>query len=107
MFYDEYEQARLWGSDQAVVLQEVFYKQLRWCIIHLSTAYIEKKWPTLEGRNAIARQIESFDKGYILPVTFDVKEIPGLPNLIGWQDGTKKTPEEIVQLFLLKYEVEP
>ncbi len=74
--------------------------------MHLSKEYITKKWPTFEAKNAIARQIESFDKGYILPVTFDVKEVPGLPNLIGWQDGIKKPPEEIVQLFLQKYEQE-
>ena len=73
----------------------------------VSTDYVAKKWPSLEARHAIARQIEQFGEEYILPVTFDETSVPGLPKDIGWEDGLKKTPEEVVKIFLDKFEKQP
>jgi hypothetical protein len=105
VFYDEYEQATTWGRDLSVYFQEVFYSQSRWCIILISKAYVSKKWPAFEAQHAIARQIEQFGN-YILPVTFDKTEIPGLPTQIGREDGLKKSPEQIAKIFFEKFEKE-
>jgi hypothetical protein len=73
----------------------------------VSKDYVTRKWPAFEARHATARQIEQFGEEYILPVKFDKTTVPGLPKDIGWEDGLKKTPEEIAKIFLDKFEKNP
>jgi len=103
VFYDEYEQAEIWGTYQSVIFQEVYYEQSRWCIMLISKDYVTRKWPALEARHAIARQIDQFGEEYILPVTFDETDVPGLPKDIAKEDGLKKSPEEVVRIFMDKF----
>lgn len=106
VFYDGYQQDTIWGKDQSVFFQEVYYKESRWCIMLISKDYVTKKWPAFEAKNAIARQIDQFGD-YILPVKFDETVVVGLPPQIAYQDGTKMTPEQIATLFLKKFQGEP
>jgi len=101
VFYDEFYQSHLWGKDMTVYFKEVYYSNSDWCIMFLSKEYVTKAWPSFERENAMAKALEVKD-GYILPVKFDDTEIPGLPTTIAYQDGNKKTPEDIAKLFLEK-----
>ncbi len=103
VFYDEFYQSHLWGKDLAEHFQKVYYSDSNWCIMFISKEYVAKGWPTHERKNAIAKEIK-VKGGYILPVRFDDTEVPGLNPSIGYQDATKKSPDEIAALFLEKFE---
>lgn len=69
----------------------------------ISRQYVEKIWPTHERKSALAKQVE-VKEGYILPVRFDDTEVPGLPATLAYEDARKKSPEDIANLFLKKFE---
>lgn len=101
VFYDEFEEAKLWGKDLYEYLDEVFRTASRYCVMFISEDYARKVWPTHERRSAFARALE--EKGeYILPARFDDTEIPGLRATIGYVDLREKTPEELAKLLLEK-----
>ena len=55
VFYDEYEQAELWGKNLLEYLSTVYKDKARYCVVFLSEFYAEKWWPRLELRSAAAR----------------------------------------------------
>jgi len=69
----------------------------------ISSDYLAKALPSHERKNVMAKQILHKDD-YILPVRFDDTVIPGLDPLIAYQDARKKSPNEIVALFMEKFE---
>ena len=77
VFYDEFEQSAMWGEDLVVFLDTVFRKNSRYAVVFISRHYVEKKWPTHEGRSAHARALVE-DSPYFLPVRLDDSELPGL-----------------------------
>lgn len=101
IFYDKFEEADLWGKDLTEYFDEVFRKKAQYCVIFISKYYAEKKWPTVEKQNALAKEIEQ-EEEYILPARFDNTEIPGLRSTIGYIDLTQKTPEEFAKMILKK-----
>jgi len=101
IFYDKFEEANLWGKDLSEYFDEVFRKKARYCVMFISRYYAEKRWPTYEKQNALAKAIEQ-GKEYILPARFDNTEIPGIRSTIGYIDLTKKTPEEFAKIILRK-----
>lgn len=103
VFYDELYESHLWGRDLSEYLHKIFYSQSKWCIMFISKQYVEKIWPTHERKSALAKQVEVKD-GYILPVRFDDTEVPGLPTTLAYEDARKKSPEDIANLFLKKFE---
>jgi hypothetical protein len=106
VFYDEFEQANLWGKDLAAHLDTIYRKNALYCVVLISAAYAKKIWPRHEIRSAIARAMES-PKEYLLPVRLDDTEIPGLTPTIGYLDGRTLTPFEIVRLLAQKLGVAP
>jgi GTP-binding protein EngB required for normal cell division len=78
VFYDQFEQAHLLGKDAAEYLTEVYYRRARFCVMLASRAYANKLWPTHERRTAISRSLTQRSE-YILPITFDDADLPGLP----------------------------
>jgi hypothetical protein len=48
VFYDEWEQANLWGRDLYEHLDEVYRKKARYCVMFLSEAYARKAWTNHE-----------------------------------------------------------
>lgn len=84
VFYDEYEEAQLWGKNLYTYLSEVYQKQARFCVMFLSQSYAQKLWTNHEREAAQARAFEE-NKEYILPIRLDETKIPGIPPTIGYQ----------------------
>lgn len=101
LFYDNYEEASLWGKNLTEHLHKVYSGSARYCVMFISKHYAEKVWPTHERRSAFERAIESKEE-YILPARFDDAEIPGLHKHIVYIDLRKKTPDELVGLIMQK-----
>ena len=78
VFYDRFEEVKLWGADLAEHLGNVYSKDSRFVVLFASKHYAEKAWPTHEKRFAIANLIGG-SGSCLLPVRFDNTEIPGLP----------------------------
>lgn len=101
LFYDNYEEASLWGKDLVEHLHKVYSGSGRYCVMFISKHYGEKVWPTHERRSAFEKAIEAKEE-YILPARFDDTEIPGLRKTIGYVDLRRKSPEHLVILILQK-----
>lgn len=101
LFYDDYEEAALWGKNLVEHLQKVYSGSARYCVMFISKHYAEKVWPTHERRSAFEKAIESKEE-YILPARFDDTEIPGLHKTISYVDLRKKTPHQLANLILTK-----
>jgi len=101
LFYDNYEEASLWGKDLAEHLHKVYSGSARFCVMFISRHYGEKVWPTHERRSAFEKAIESKEE-YILPARFDDTLIPGLRKTIGFVDLRHKSPEQLATLILEK-----
>jgi hypothetical protein len=101
VFYDEFEQSAIWGKDLVVFFDEVFRKMARYAVVFISRHYIEKKWPTHEGRSALARRLET-DIPYLLPVRLDDSELPGLQPTVGYINSRVTGQERLIESILEK-----
>jgi hypothetical protein len=99
VFFDDFEEAKLWGRDLAVHFDTVYRKGSRFVVPFVSKAYAVKAWPQHEFKSALARAVEVEDR-YILPVRFDDTEIPGLRSTIGYLNGAKLEPKEVAEKIL-------
>lgn len=77
VFYDEYEQAALWGKDLYVHLSDVYRNRAAYCVMFVSEAYARSLWTNHERRSAQARAFAE-SREYILPLRLDDTEIPGV-----------------------------
>lgn len=102
VFYDQFEQARLWGEDLVVHLDKVYRSNSRYVIIFASTNYVAKVWTSHERRSAQARAIEERGSAYILPVLLDDTEVPGLPPTVGYLDGRLFDPLQVAEMVAQK-----
>ena len=68
IFYDEFQQAELWGRDLSVALGNVYSREARYCLIILSTDYVAKPWTNHERQNAIS---EFLQRRSVLVGTFE------------------------------------
>src|ERR1700674_1853207 len=66
-FFDEFEQARLWGTFLQDELAKIYFSEAYFCIILLSQEYYHKMYPDRERRSALLRQAE-INPDYILPI---------------------------------------
>ena len=102
VFFDRFEQARLWGTNLYDHLDHVYQRDARYCILFASSEYAAKTWPSHEREAAQARALQEKGDAYILPARFDDTEIPGLPASVGYIDATKVGPEQLAELFIEK-----
>lgn len=102
VFFDEFEDAQLWGKDLFIHLSNVYSKQAHYCIIFASSAYAQKAWTTHERQSAQARALQEKGNEYILPVRFDETPIPGLMPTIGYLDIRQYGVEGICNAFIRK-----
>lgn len=86
VFYDDYEQAALWGKNLTEYLVDIYRKRARFCAVLVSRHYREKRWTRHEWRAAQARAFEEPDVEYILPIRLDDTEIEGLLPTVGYVD---------------------
>jgi len=105
VFYDEFEQAKLWGKNLYDYLSEIYSKESKYCIMFLSKYYAAKAWTTHERQNAQERAFRE-NKEYILPIKIDDTEIPGITSTIGYIDVRKVKIEDIANMVLEKLGIE-
>lgn len=101
VFYDEYEEAELWGKDLYAHLHEVYSSFARYCVIFISKHYAKKLWTNHERRAAQERAFKESSE-YILPARFDDTPVPGLPDTVGYISLKERTPEELAALIAEK-----
>lgn len=105
VFFDEYEQASLWGKNLYDHLQSVYRDKARFCIILISKFYAEKLWTRHELKQAQERAFTE-NKEYILPLRIDDTEISGISNTTAYLDMRNISIQEVVQLVIKKLESE-
>ena len=101
VFYDEYEQATLWGKNIYEHLSSVYKDKARYCVMFLSQHYAQKLWPNHERQNAQARAFEE-NKEYILPIRIDDTDIPGFLSTVGYLDLRSMPIEKIYKILIDK-----
>ena len=101
VFYDEHEQATLWGKNIYDHLSSVYKNQARYCVMFLSEHYAQKLWPKHERQSAQARAFEE-NQEYILPIRLDDTEIPGVISTVGYLDLRLMTVKEIYRVLVAK-----
>lgn len=101
VFYDEAEQAKLWGKDLYSHLDDVYRNSAQYCIVFISKHYAKKLWTNHERRSAQARAFAE-NTEYLLPVRFDTTKISGLPQTVGYLDARKVHPAELAALAAVK-----
>ena len=101
VFFDEYEEAFLWGKDVYQHLSEVYSKQAYYCVIFISKHYSEKLWTKHELKAAQERAFQQ-NNPYILPIRIDDTDLPGILSTFGYQDLRQKSVTEIAQFILTK-----
>jgi hypothetical protein len=70
VFFDEYFEHEMLGVDGADYLNDVFFRQSRFCIALVSANYQQRAWSQLERRAAQARELET-QPGFVLPVLLE------------------------------------
>lgn len=106
VFYDTFEEAKLWGKDLAEHLDLVYRRSGDYCVVFISKHYAEKMWTRHERRSALARALKSRTE-YILPARFDETELQGIPHTVGYVFVKTKTPAEFARLLLQKLGKQP
>jgi hypothetical protein len=101
VFYDEGEQASLWGKDLYIHLDEIYQKKARYCVMFISEQYRNKLWTNHERQSAQARAFKESEE-YVLPARFDDTEIPGIRPTIGYVDLRRLTPVGLAELICQK-----
>lgn len=106
VFYDKFEKSQLWGKNLVEYFKEVYYSKSKFCIMFISSAYLQKMWPAHERKNATARDLEAFGE-YILPIIFeDNLNVPGLDKYRGHLDARQNSPSDVAITFTEKLEAE-
>ncbi len=101
VFYDEFEEATVWGKDAYEYFTDIYRNKASYCVVFLSESYARKAWPTLELESAQERAYKE-NKEYILPVRFDDTEIPGIANTVFFLNANTRGPSDLCQSFLRK-----
>lgn len=101
VFYDEFEEEKLWGKDLYEYLDSIYRKKAKYCVMFVSKNYADKVWTSHERKSAQARALEE-NKEYILPARFDDVEIPGMAKTVGYISLNKYAPEGFAELIKRK-----
>ena len=101
VFYDVFEQSKLWGKDLFQHLHRIYGQTAKYCIVFVSEKYLEKSWTKHELQQAQARSF-TIDREYILPVRLDDTSLPGLNHTIGYLDLRTTTIPQVASMMLQK-----
>jgi hypothetical protein len=101
IFYDEFEKEKIVGTNLYTSLYETYRYKSRYCIIILSSNYINKIWPTHE-RNAIQeRMLTESTNNFLIPIKLEDVSFPGLFS-IGYLDIRKDKFNDIIDIIIRK-----
>jgi hypothetical protein len=98
VFYDAFEQGKLFGEELVTYLQKVFRDESRYVVIFSSKQYAENAWARRECRAALERALEN-NGAYVLPVRLDSTQLPGLDGTVGYLDGSILTPFQVAKVI--------
>ena len=101
VFYDEFEQAKLWGKNLYDHFSSIYKDKARYCVMFLSGNYAHKVWTNHERKSAQARALQE-SREYILPVRLDGTEITGILETIGYLDLRSVTIDEVYEALVEK-----
>ncbi|MFZ4380557.1 MAG: TIR domain-containing protein [Sandarakinorhabdus sp.] len=102
VFYDDFEQAKLWGTFLPERLLEIYRDKARSCLIIVSQNYKLKRWTTHEWRAAQERALNDLNTEYILLVRLDDTVLDGMFTSVGFIDGRTASPRTIGRLVYEK-----
>ncbi|WP_170113144.1 TIR domain-containing protein [Ahniella affigens] len=102
VFYDDFEQARLFGTFLLEKLVAIYRDKSQYCVVLVSQHYKDKRYTRHEWRSAQERAFREPDKDYLLPVRLDDTELPGLFETISYIDGTKTAARTVARLVYEK-----
>jgi len=103
VFYDEFEQDKLWGTNLYDHLSDVYQKRARFTVMFISRWYAEKRWTNFERQAAQARAY-SESREYILPARFDDTELPGMLPTTRYVPLKERAPSALAELIVKKLE---
>lgn len=106
VFYDNFEEADLWGKDLYSHLADVYGSQARFTVMFVSKAYGAKLWTNHERKAAQAKAFTQ-NSEYILPVRIDDTEIPGMLPTTSYVLASKKSPAQLASLVVKKLTTSP
>jgi hypothetical protein len=101
VFYDEYEQATLWGRNLYSHLSDIYQNRARYCLMFISANYARKLWTKRERESAQARAFRE-SREYILPLRLDDTALPGIEDTVGYIDLNSTPHEDVVRLITEK-----
>ena len=101
VFYDEYEQADLWGKDLAEHFDAIYGQSGRYCVLFISAHYVKKMWTRHERRTALARALQEH-REYILPARFDNTTVEGIRPTVAFVSLAELTPAKFAREVLKK-----
>ncbi|MCB0540301.1 MAG: TIR domain-containing protein [Bacteroidetes bacterium] len=104
VFYDQYEDASLWGKDLYQHLNSIYKDRCKFCIVFISNNYASKKWTKHELKAIQARALEE-ENEYLLPVRFDNSKIDGINSTTAYLDGNNYSPERVAELAIKKLQI--
>lgn len=102
VFYDDYEQAKLWGAFLPEKLLSIYRDKARACVVLISENYKLKRWTTHEWRAAQERALNEPASEYILPVRLDDTMLDGLFTSLGFIDARKHSMRTVARLIFEK-----
>lgn len=101
VFFDEYEEATLWGKDLYTHLDDVYQNSARFCVLFASKQYAKKVWTNHERQSAQARAVREHSE-YLLPARFDNTVVPGLRSTVHYIDLRRTSPQKVAELLFSK-----
>jgi hypothetical protein len=101
VFYDEFEEANLWGRDLYEYLDKIYSRASRYCVVFCSKSYAKKLWTNHERKSAQERAFREHEE-YLLPARFDKTEIPGIRSTTGYINLQKTSPVQLAELIRQK-----
>lgn len=78
VFYDDYEQAKLIGTNLYKYLSDIYTNKARYCAILVSKSYKINRWTRVEWDAAQVRAFKEPDVTYIIPIGIDDTVLPEL-----------------------------
>jgi sulfatase modifying factor 1 len=100
VFYDEYEEANLWGEDLYTYLSDLYQNRAQYVVMFLSQHYAAKLWTNHERRASQARAFQE-SRSYILPIRLDDTTVEGVLPTTGYIRWSKEA-DSIADLILKK-----
>lgn len=98
VFYDRFHEAELAQLDMDVLLQRIYHDNSALIVLFVCRDYERKEWCGLEWR-ALRDLIKKRRGDSIMPMRFDLTEVPGLFSIDGYVDLRNRSPQEAVSLI--------